>query len=113
EFLLAVYRNLLNREVPEDDGGVVYWVGELREGRTTPGAVIGNIIYAAIQLNSTDWLTIWHKILVAEHFTRRFEATGRTWTNADLDLARQAPLGVTDDPDTVETGKARVEELLP
>ncbi|TVQ96995.1 MAG: DUF1566 domain-containing protein, partial [Desulfovibrionales bacterium] len=112
QFLLAVYRNLLNREVPSDDEGVAYWVGELREGRTTPGAVIGNIIYAAIERNSTDWLTIWNKIQVAEYFTQRFTASGRTWTNAGLDMARMALVGVTHNTLSVGAGRKNVDTLF-
>ncbi|TVR02297.1 MAG: DUF4214 domain-containing protein, partial [Desulfovibrionales bacterium] len=110
-FLRGVYRNLLNRE--PDQGGLDYWVNVLRGGLSTPGLVIGNFIHAAIAGNSTDWLTIWNKIQVAEHFTRRFSDTGRRWTDTDLELARQALHGVTDDPDTVSLGKTRVEQLLP
>ncbi len=112
-FVQAVYQNLLNRSVSAVDEGIVYWVGELREGRTTPGAVIGNIIHAAIQAESTDWLTIWHKVQVAEYFTQRFEAQNRVWQEGGFDLARQALVGVTDDSDTVERGKERVDMLLP
>ncbi len=111
-FVQAAYQNLLNRSVTADDEGVVYWVGELRNGNTTPGAVIGNMIHAAIQNGDQDWLTIWNKVQVAEYFTQRFEASGRAWQDGDLDLARQALVGVTDDPDTVDAAKARVEQLL-
>ncbi len=112
-FVQAVYQNLLNRPVPADDEGVVYWVGELRNGNTTPGAVIGNMIHAAIQANSTDWLTIWNKVQAAEYFTQRFEAQNRVWQGSDLSLARQALEGVTDDPATVDAGKAKVDGILP
>ncbi len=112
-FVQAVYQNLLNRSVTADDDGVVYWVGELRDGNTTPGAVIGHIIYAAIQVDGRDWLTIWNKVQVAEYFTQRFQASGRAWQDSDLSLARQVMDGVTDDPATVDAGKARVEQLLP
>ncbi|GAB6060712.1 trypsin-like serine protease [Desulfonatronum parangueonense] len=111
-FVQAVYENLLNRSVPEDDEGVLYWVGELREGRLSPGRVIGDMIYAAIQIGATDWLTIWNKVQVAEYFTEMFQAKGRVWMDSDLDLARQALQDVTDDPATVELGKARVDQLL-
>lgn len=112
-FVQAVYQNLLNRNVPANDEGVVYWVGELRDGRTTPGAVIGNMIHSAIQLDGQDWLTIWNKVQVAEYFAQRFAAQNRVWRESDLDLARQALDGVTDDPDTVDAGKGRVDQLLP
>ncbi len=111
-FVLAVYQNLLNRLVTANDEGVVYWAGELRADRTTPGAVIGNIIHAAIQAGGADWLTIWNKVQVAEYFTQRFEAQNRVWQDSDLSLARQALVGVTDDPASVEAGKARVDQLL-
>ncbi|TVQ96996.1 MAG: DUF4214 domain-containing protein [Desulfovibrionales bacterium] len=112
-FVQAVYANLLNRSVPVDDKGVQYWVEMLRTGQSSPGAVIGYMIYAAIQANATDWLTIWNKIQVGEYFTHRFEASGRVWQDSDLDLARQALDGVTDDPDTVGAGRSRVDLLLP
>ncbi len=66
DFVRSVYRNLLDREVSASDEGVVYWVGELRSGKTTPGAVIGNIIYAAMQTGGADWQTIWNKVAQAQ-----------------------------------------------
>ncbi len=111
-FVQAVYQNLLNRSVPADDEGVIYWVGELRDGNTTPGAVIGNMIHAAIQLGGGDWATIWNKIQAAEYFAQHFEASGQTWQDDAFDLARQALDGVTDDPATVETAKARVNQMF-
>ncbi|GAB6060709.1 DUF4214 domain-containing protein [Desulfonatronum parangueonense] len=112
-FIRAVYMNLLNRDVPDDDAGVEYWAKELRIGNTTPGAVIGNIIHAAIQLDGMDWATIWNKVQVAEYFTEQFRKRGGHWRDGDLELARQALRGVTDDPDSVDEGKTEVDRLLP
>ncbi|GAB6059490.1 DUF4214 domain-containing protein [Desulfonatronum parangueonense] len=112
DFVLSVYENLLNRQVPSSDTGAQYWVNELRLGRTSPGAVIGNMIYAAIQADSTDWHTIRNKVQVAEYFAQRFGASGRTWQNSDLDLARQALEKVTSDSATVDMAKARVDQML-
>lgn len=111
-FVRSVYRNLLNRSVVATDEGVLYWVGELRLGRTTPGLVIGNMIHAAIQANSTDWLTIWNKVQAAEYFAQRFEGSGRRWQDSDLSMARRVLEGVTSDSATVETGKTWVDQLL-
>ncbi len=69
-FVRAVYRNLLDREVSADDEGVLYWVGVLRSGASTPGLVIGNIIYAAMQGGGTDWETIRSKVIQAEQDMR-------------------------------------------
>ncbi len=69
-FVRAVYRNLLDREVSGNDEGVLYWVGELRSGASTPGLVIGNIIYAAMQAGGADWQTIWGKVLQAQQGMR-------------------------------------------
>ncbi len=65
-FVRSVFRNLLDRDVPANDSGVLYWVGELRNDRTTPGAVIGNIIHAAMQAEGSDWQTILAKVQAAE-----------------------------------------------
>ncbi|TVQ98359.1 MAG: hypothetical protein EA399_10620 [Desulfovibrionales bacterium] len=70
------------------------------------------MIYAAIQIGGVGWATIWNKVQVAEYFTERFAATGRTWEESDLELARQALQGVTDDPGSVATGKTRVDQML-
>ncbi|TVR02201.1 MAG: DUF4214 domain-containing protein [Desulfovibrionales bacterium] len=70
DFVRSVYRNLLGREVPVDDSGVRYWVGELRSGRTSPGLVIGDIIHAAMQDESADWQTILGKTMAADEMMR-------------------------------------------
>lgn len=111
-FLQSVYSNLLNREISTDDPGLTYWVDELSHGRTTPGAVIGNMIYAAIQLNSNDWLTIWHKIQVAEYLTQMIHAQNRPWQESDRILARQVLEMVTDDPASTEAGFERVNKAF-
>ncbi len=111
-FVRGVYANLLSRTVAENDEGVLYWVDVLRSGQSSPGMVIGYIIHAAIQANSTDWLTIWHKIRVAEHFTRQFQSQGRTWQEGDVNLARQALDGVTDEPSSVDAAMARVDQFF-
>ncbi len=85
-FVRAVFQNLFNRDVPEDDQGVHYWVEMLRTGQTTPGLVVGNMVYAAIQLDGADWLTIWNKIQMAQYFSERFEANGRAWKDSNYDM---------------------------
>ncbi|GAB6060705.1 DUF4214 domain-containing protein [Desulfonatronum parangueonense] len=113
EFVLAVYRNLLNKSPGPEDQGVRYWVEELRTGRTTPGLLIGNVIYAAIQADGQDWATIWHKVRVSEYFTQRFATKGRIWRADDAHLARKALDGVTSEQATVASGRDRVRGLLP
>ncbi len=113
DFVLSVYKNLLNRQVPAADQGVQYWVNELRMGRTTPGAVIGNMIYAAIQADAADWRTIWNKLQTADYFARRFQAFGRSWQAADLELAWQALDHITSDPASTISAIERVDHLLP
>ncbi|GAB6060711.1 M4 family metallopeptidase [Desulfonatronum parangueonense] len=66
EFLRSVYRNLFGRDTTEDDPGIAYWTSELQSGRTTPGAVIGNIIYAAMTAQGEDWRAIRDKVHRAE-----------------------------------------------
>ncbi len=109
-FVRAVYENLLNRTVSDQDEGVQYWVGVLRSGESTPGALIGNMIYAAIQANSADWLVIWHKVLAGEHFTQALQ--GRTWQPGYLEQARQALAGVGADPASVAAARARVDQFI-
>lgn len=111
-FVLDVYQNLFNRNVPEDYAGALYWLEMLKTGQTTPGLVMGHKVHAAIQGNPTDWLTIWNKLQVAEYFTEQFENSGRVWEDSDLALASQALDGVTDDPETVESGKAKVDQMF-
>ncbi|TVQ95446.1 MAG: DUF4214 domain-containing protein [Desulfovibrionales bacterium] len=111
-FVRGVYANLLNRTVAEGDEGVLYWVDVLRSGQTPPGLVIGYIIHAAIQANSTDWLTIWNKIQVAEDFTQHFQALGRPWQPSDTILARQALATVTHDPASVVVARFWVDQSL-
>ncbi|TVR02246.1 MAG: DUF1566 domain-containing protein [Desulfovibrionales bacterium] len=111
-FIQSVYANLLNRTVPEDDAGLRYWVNELRVGNTTPGAVIGHIIYAAIQENGPDWSTIWNKILVAEHYTSRFNMYFTDWSDAVQAAARTILADVSDDPATVHRAHQFVVDVL-
>ncbi|GAB6060710.1 DUF4214 domain-containing protein [Desulfonatronum parangueonense] len=111
-FVRAVYRNLLNRDVPGDDAGLVYWVQELRSDNTTPGAVIGHIIHAAIQLDGEDWAVVWNKIQAAEYFTQRFEASGRMWQESDLNLAGHALDYIQGDPATLVSAKVRIDQFF-
>ena len=78
-----------------------------------PGAVIGNMVYAAIQADSTDWRTIWNKVQTADYFARRFQAFGRSWQTADLELAWQALDNITSDPASTSSAIERVDQLLP
>lgn len=109
-FVQAVYANLLNRTVSDQDEGVQYWVGVLRSGASTPGALIGNMIYAAIQANSVDWLVIWHKVLAGEHFTQ--EMWGRTWHDNYREQARLALANVGADPASVDAARAAVDQFI-
>lgn len=109
DFVLAVYRHLLSRAAPEDDPGVIYWVNALRTGDTTPGAVIGHMVHAAIQNGGVDWLTIWNKIQAAEYFIQGFETCNRTWQESDLELAGRALDSIGDNPATLEAAKARID----
>ena len=69
-FVVAVYKNLFDREVSANSLGVVYWVNELQTKSTTPGAAIGNIINAAMQANLDDWLTVYKRVYLAEDMMR-------------------------------------------
>jgi len=111
-FILAVYRNLLNQDLPADDEGVRYWVEELRTGRSSPGAVIGHIIYAALVEDGVNWQTISNKVAVSQYFSDTFQARSRKWTFADMGRARDCLAGVTDQSPTVPEAKAYVDHLL-
>ena len=111
-FVRSVYANLLNREVSGDDAGVRYWAEVLRTGQSPPGLVIGYMIHAAIQEDSTDWQTIWNKIRVADSFTQSFQAQGRPWQPSDTTLARQALANVTHDPISVVVARFQVDQSL-
>ncbi len=111
-FVRSVYNNLLNLTPAEDDAGVQYWVGELIHGRTTPGAVIGNIIYAALVENKANWQTIRNKIEAGRYFAQRFAALGLIWNNAARDSARHVLANITQDPATVGSAKSLVDQLL-
>jgi hypothetical protein len=111
EFVSSVYQNLLNRE--PDQEGLDYWVGELESGASTPGLLIGNVINAAWQANSWDWMIIKNKIRVAEYFALRFQAVDLTWEESHRESAQQALENVTDDAMTVYQSKAIVDMLLP
>ncbi len=110
DFVLEVYKNLLNLSLPGTDQGVRYWVGELDLGRTTPGKVIGNIIYAAMMENGANWQVIWNKTQVAEYYASRFKASGQPWNHRDQ--ARSVMEGITSDPSTVDAAKVRIDQLL-
>lgn len=111
-FIRSLYANLLNRVVPSNDPGVLYWVSELRNGRTTPGAVIGNIIYAAMVNEGQDWDTIRNKVDVALYFTSRFASLNRAWLESDFARARKSLEGVDFSAPSVTEGKRRVDEML-
>jgi hypothetical protein len=109
-FVSSVYHNLLNRG--PDPEGLDYWVGELESGASTPGLLIGNLINAAMQADSTDWMIIRNKVLVAGYFARRFHDLGLSWQESDLVTARQVLDGVTADQATVSAGKDSVDLLV-
>ncbi len=69
-FVIAVYKNLFNREVSPNSLGVTYWTNELLIQSMTPGAAIGNIINAAMQGNEADWLTVYKRVYLAEDMMR-------------------------------------------
>lgn len=112
EFIRSLYANLLNRSLPSNDTGVLYWVGELRNNRTTPGGVIGNIINAAMVAGTQDWETIRNKVDVADYFARRFTALGRAWHAGDYGRARRCLNNVTREGQTVTRGRQIVDQLL-
>lgn len=110
-FILAVYQNLMNREA--EPQGLEYWSVALGNGEATPGAVIGHIIHAAMQLDNQDWHTIFNKIQVAGYYAERFEETSQTWTKQEHRAqAAEVLEGITHDPDTVTAGKQKVDQLL-
>lgn len=111
-FIVAVYRNLLDRD--PDEAGLAYWAEVLASGASTPGLAIGNIINAAAQRAFMegaweDWRAIWNKIHVGDAFVARFAATGRAWDDAAMQAARGVLEGVTSDPSTVDTAKNRIQ----
>ncbi len=94
DFVRSVYRNLLDREVSASDEGLVYWVGELRSGKTIPGAVIGNIIHAAMQAGLDDWQTILAKVRpVGCSFFPTSNIWNRTIHDAPVDSNSDAYVG--------------------
>jgi hypothetical protein len=114
EFVQAVYRNLLNLDLPADDEGILYWVNELATGASTPGALIGNIISSALQEAGENWRTIQNKTRVAGYYTESFRETGQEWTKGEHRAqAIEVMQGVGSDPATVTTGKQRVDGILP
>lgn len=47
DFIRIVYKNVLRRDLPATDEGIMYWAEELRSGRRSRGEVVGQILNSA------------------------------------------------------------------
>jgi hypothetical protein len=106
DFVVAIYRNLFNREV--DDAGLAFWVFELGLGRLV-GPMILNIISGALH---ADLATINNKSTVAIEYAQAFDAVHKSWTPADLASSRSVLAGVTFDPATVKAAETKIHDIV-
>ena len=106
DFVVAIYRNLFNREV--DDASLAFWVFELALSRQV-GPMILNIISGALH---ADLLTINNKSKIAVEYAQAFETTHRTWTPSDLASSKSVLSGVTSDPASVTAAEAKIHDIV-
>lgn len=106
DFVVAIYRNLFNREV--DDASLAFWVFELGLSRQV-GPMILNIISGALH---ADLLTINNKTTIAVEYAQAFESAHRAWTPGDLASSRSVLSGVTSDPSSVTAAEAKIHDIV-
>ncbi|MEM1672778.1 MAG: DUF4214 domain-containing protein, partial [Archaeoglobaceae archaeon] len=119
KYVTAIYKNVFGKTFADDPDGIMYWVNELRQGKTKKGEVVAHIIYAAITKHKDDPATkaLLNRAEAGVLFASQFkEADIDGDGKVDLDIFRNALLLVTDDPNTVEkattyAGEATGEEF--
>ena len=106
-FLLAVYKNLFNRDSIDEDG-LIYWTGQIASGRPI-GLIIIDIISGA---QGADAAMVENKAEVAAYYTEQYKQSGAEWDGNDLAGAKAVLSGVTADPETVAPAKSAVDAVI-